>query len=145
MVVQGVCEICLSEGVIEKHHIISRSKIESLETGQHGSDLDLMKNPGNLITLCRPCHKLTDSHWYYRMAQSQARKRQKPEDKKERRKRTARIRKRRQVAKAKKLASGEFFPCSGMNVGGKRKCGNIIRKEGGFCGGHLWQAPKPEE
>ena len=46
---QGVCEICLSEGVTQEHHIISRAIIGRIKTGEHGSDLDLMNNPRNLI------------------------------------------------------------------------------------------------
>jgi hypothetical protein len=143
MVVQGVCEICLSEGVIEKHHIISRSKIESLETGQHGSDLDLMKNPRNIITLCIPCHELTDSHHFRRWALAQARKRETPEDKKKRKKRNAKKRKRSKLLREKRWASGEFFRCSGMIKGGKRRCLITIEEEG-FCTTHWRQIPKPD-
>jgi hypothetical protein len=134
---------------MEKHHIISRAIIKRLKTGEHGSDLDLMNNPRNLKTLCVPCHELTDSHWFYRWALSQDRKGEPIEDPKERSKRYAMNQMRKRVAKAKKWASGEGFPCSGMNAGGPRpfevRCGNTIDKEGGFCGTHLWQAPKPEK
>ena len=142
---QGVCEICLSEGVIEKHHIISRSKIESLEPGEHGFDLDLMKNPRNLKTLCVPCHQLTDSHRYRRWALARARKRETPDDWKERKKRNAKKRKRNKLLREKRWASGEF-QCSGMTrkMGGTIRCVNTIEKEG-FCKTHWRQAPKPEE
>ncbi len=137
---QGVCEICLSEGVTQEHHIIGRASIKRLKTGEHGCDLDLMNNPRNLMTLCVPCHELTLSHVYHRWALYQERKGEPIEDPKERRKRN-------RMARAKKLAEGGFH-CSAINVSGrKRRCWNLVEKEGDFCGvrSHRLQAPKPEE
>ena len=137
---RGVCEICLFEGFMNKHHIIGRASIKRLKTGEHGSDLDLMNNPRNLMTLCVPCHELTLSHVYHRWADSQERKGEPIEDPKERRKRN-------RMARAKKLAEGGFR-CSAINVSGrKRRCWNLVEKEGDFCGvrSHRLQAPKPEE
>jgi len=131
---------------MNKHHIIGRASIKRLKTGEHGSDLDLMNNPRNLMTLCVPCHELTLSHVYHRWALSQERKGEPIEDPKERRKRNAMNRRRKRVAKAKKVASGEIILCSGINVSG-RGCWNSVEKEGEFCGvrSHRLQAPKPEE
>ena len=144
---QGVCEICLSEGVIENHHIISRAMIGRLKTGEHGSDLDLINNPRNLMTLCVPCHELTLSHVYHRWALWMERKGEPIEDPKERSKRYEMNRSRKRMAKAKKVASGEIILCSAMNKGGKIRCGNSVEKEGDFCGvrSHRLQRPKPEE
>jgi hypothetical protein len=141
---QGVCEICLSEGVTQEHHIISRAIIGRIKTGEHGSDLDLMNNPRNLMTLCVPCHELTGSHFIRRWIRSQERKGEPIEDEKERRKRYEMNRMRKRIAKEKKVASGEIILCSGIGVWGKG-CGNKVEKEGGFCYTHRWQAPKPEE
>ena len=143
---QGVCEICLSEGFMNKHHIIGRASIKRLKTGEHGSDLDLMNNPRNLMTLCVPCHELTLSHVYHRWADSQERKGEPIEDPKDRRKRVVKNRNWKRWAKAKKLASGESFLCSAINVTG-RGCRNRVEKEGEFCGvwSHRLQRPKPEE
>jgi hypothetical protein len=59
---EGTCEICGNRGEVHRHHIIGRHAIKKIKKGQHGHNLDLMNRPQNLITLCVPCHELTDSH-----------------------------------------------------------------------------------
>jgi len=67
--VTGVCQICGSKGKTEIHHIISKAKIGRIKKGEHNHDQDLMKNQGNLVELCIPCHEQTDSHVYWRWYQ----------------------------------------------------------------------------
>ena len=142
---QDVCQICLSKGILQKHHIISRAIIKKIKTGEHGYDLGLEYSGRNLITLCVPCHELTGSHFYRRWIRSQERKGEPIEDPKERRRRRARNANRQRLEREERWASGECFRCSGMNKGGRSRCSKTVKKEGGFCGTHLWQAPKPEE
>jgi len=67
--VKGVCQICGNKGKTEIHHIISKAKIGRIKKGEHNYDQDLMKNQGNLVELCIPCHEQTDSHVYWRWYQ----------------------------------------------------------------------------
>ncbi len=62
----GTCEVCGDQGDIERHHIIGQQSIKRIQPGEHGHDLDLLNKPENLIILCIPCHRLTDSHQYRR-------------------------------------------------------------------------------
>ena len=64
MEIMGKCTICHAEGKTEIHHIISQAKIERIKPHEHGGNLDLKTNPGNLIELCVPCHDLTSHSWY---------------------------------------------------------------------------------
>ncbi len=47
------CRICESEGYTEWHHIISQRHARM--TNQH----PLLKNPGNVVELCKSCHNQT--------------------------------------------------------------------------------------
>jgi hypothetical protein len=62
----GTCSICAAKGKTEWHHIISQAKIKRLEETDHNYNNDLLNNPNNLIELCKPCHKQTDSHLFWR-------------------------------------------------------------------------------
>ena len=68
--VTGECQICGHKGETQIHHIISQNTIEKLKPGQHGHDLELRMNDGNLSELCVPCHRLTHSHFYFRWMES---------------------------------------------------------------------------
>lgn len=52
---KGVCRICNKEGKTDWHHIISQHHAK-----KYGKK-DLLTNPGNVVELCRPCHRQTTS------------------------------------------------------------------------------------
>ena len=62
MGVKGTCRICGVKGPMDRHHIIAQGRVHRLKPGDHGYDLDLIKNPGNIIHICRDCHKMTTSY-----------------------------------------------------------------------------------
>jgi len=69
--ITGNCAICLdcgrkTRGKTQIHHIISQAKISRLEQGDHGFDMNLERNNGNLVELCVECHDLTDSSAFRR-------------------------------------------------------------------------------
>ncbi|MEC8548680.1 MAG: hypothetical protein VXY31_05125 [Candidatus Thermoplasmatota archaeon] len=124
---KGVCQICGSQGKTEAHHIISRAKISRLKPGEHGYDLDLMSNTGNLAELCVPCHELTDSHafwrWMNRIEKGEVKGARKPNRRKYRSKKRG-------------------YRCQGIKKDGNQ-CGQKNKKipKGGYCSLHLDQAP----
>ena len=50
---EGSCKICKKVGYTEWHHIISRNHL--IISGQK----NLLKNPDNLVELCKRCHNQT--------------------------------------------------------------------------------------
>ena len=125
----GISEMCGDEGKSEKLHIIGREAIKRIQPGEHGHDLDLMSKPQNLMTLCIPCHKLTDSHIYRRWMLKMEKELTKPKKKN-----------RRWTPKHKATAS-RGNQCSHIYEKGSRKgrrCRAKNRKipKGGFCHAH---------
>ena len=116
--VTGVCKICEAEGITEMHHIISQSKIKKM------NQPDLLTNPNNIIELCKPCHKATDSHIYFRFHWQQEKKKAK-----------------RKSNRPKGKYRVNKFPCNGITKTG-RSCRARSKEEGGFCGTHQWQAKR---
>ena len=53
---KGTCRICGYQGMLDPHHIISQAQCKKL--GRR----DLISNPGNVVHICRDCHKLTTSY-----------------------------------------------------------------------------------
>ena len=49
----SICKICEKRGYTEWHHIISRN--HAIMSGQE----KLLKNPGNIVELCKNCHNQT--------------------------------------------------------------------------------------
>ena len=115
---RGTCEICGASGEVHRHHIISRAKIARLKPGEHGYDLDLLKGAENQITLCVPCHELTDSHIYWRMHELLAELKGTPQQKRER-----------------WWAAGTAYQCEGITRAGKR-CQVSVSKKGRRCAAH---------
>ena len=132
----GTCSICASEGKTEWHHIISQAKIKRLEETNHNYNNDLLNNPNNLIELCKPCHKQTDSHiywnWFNRLDKSKKRK-----------SRNKRTRKKPDERKGNANYQMRKGQCLGVNVNGER-CGKrgIMYVEVKYCKQHEHQAPK---
>jgi hypothetical protein len=62
MAAKGTCPICGFRGSLDEHHIIAQGRVSKLKPGDHGFDLNLITNPGNIIHICRDCHKLTTSY-----------------------------------------------------------------------------------
>ena len=62
MAAKGTCPICGKKGPLDEHHIIAQGRVSKLKPGDHGYDLNLITNPGNIIHICRDCHKLTTSY-----------------------------------------------------------------------------------
>lgn len=121
--VQGKCSICGFEGYTEMHHIISRAKIEKINRP------DLMKNEGNLVELCKPCHDLTDSS-EYRMW----RIRQNPK--------TKRTREEVRLHREKKRKKKGLHQCMGrLKKGRGRRCEASVKWKGGYCRTHASQDP----
>ena len=116
VLVTGVCRICSSRGKTEIHHIISQSVISKIERP------DLLTNPGNLVELCKACHRLTDSHVYRRWIKG---KNPKIESKEQRRER---VRLKRQRSRER----NGLFQCAGITRGG-RQCEDGVKEDGGFC------------
>jgi 5-methylcytosine-specific restriction endonuclease McrA len=52
---KGFCRICNKKGKTDWHHIISQHHAK-----KYGKK-DLLTNPGNVVELCRPCHRQTTS------------------------------------------------------------------------------------
>ena len=132
--ITGICTICEYEGKTEIHHIISKAKIKRIKPNQHGADLDLIKNPGNLIELCLPCHELTDSHIYWKFHKLQ-------DARAENKGRRGKKKSRRKSPKKTKVDRRGGLQCSHIYQSGARKgrrCGQKNRKikEGGFCYSH---------
>ena len=122
--VTGKCQICGDEGKTEMHHIISTSVIERIERP------DLLTNSGNIVELCREHHKLTSSHIYRRWY-----KKQNPliETKEQRRERV-------RLKREKKRERKGLFQCEGTVKSQDRRCEVGVKKEGGYCPYHKWQA-----
>ena len=127
MVRDGTCAICGTAGEVQGHHIISQAKIKRLKQGQYGYDLNLLRNPRNLIDLCLDCHSLTDSHVYYTMHRELEKMwdAKKPEMK------------RKQDIRVSKWAVDGTFQCSEiLNRGYGRRCNMTVKVDGGKCGIH---------
>ena len=122
--VTGKCQICGDEGKTEMHHIISTSVIERIKCP------DLLTNSGNIVELCREHHKLTSSHHYRRWY-----KKQNPliETKEQRRERV-------RLKREKKRERKGLFQCEGTVKSQDRRCEVRVKKEGGYCPYHKWQA-----
>ena len=54
--VRGACRICGAREMLDPHHIISQAQ------ARKQSRPDLITNPGNVVHICRACHKLTTSY-----------------------------------------------------------------------------------
>jgi len=53
---KGTCRICGNKGKLDPHHIISQAQCRK------NNRKDLITNPGNIVHICRDCHKLTTSY-----------------------------------------------------------------------------------
>jgi 5-methylcytosine-specific restriction endonuclease McrA len=53
---RGTCRICGKKGQLDPHHIISQAQCRKKNRE------DLITNPGNIVHICRECHKLTTSY-----------------------------------------------------------------------------------
>ena len=53
---KGTCRICGNTGKLDPHHIISQAQCRKNDRK------DLITNPGNIVHICRDCHKLTTSY-----------------------------------------------------------------------------------
>jgi hypothetical protein len=119
--VTGACKICQAKGKTEMHHIISKSQIMKMKQP------DLLTNPNNIIELCKKCHYATDSHLYRRWFLRQERK---PK---------ASIDNEIYSSLIENYQKKGLFQCKGRTTIGGRRCRKSVRKEGGFCGTHIWQ------
>ena len=124
--VTGECQICGFKGSTQIHHIISQAKSGRLKPNQHGHDLNLIENPGNLAELCVPCHELTDSHFYRRLMEKvEAENEREPPN----------------------VSEGEYpggkwkFQCIGIAASSGKRCRRRRAPKGGYCPKHLDQAP----
>tara|TARA_Y100000588_G_C13855300_1_gene753758 strand:+ start:162 stop:746 length:585 start_codon:yes stop_codon:yes gene_type:complete len=136
----GKCEMCGNQGEVEEHHIIGREAIKRIQPGEHGFDLDLMKRSQNLMTLCIPCHRLTDSHQYRRWWRWREKEGENPES------REARIQRRRKEKaenRKKNWAKKGRSQCLGKTKSGRR-CMQTARAKSGYCKYHRNQAKKSE-
>ena len=53
---KGACRICGTKGKLDPHHIISQHRLKEI-----GRESDIT-NPGNIVHLCRACHRETTSY-----------------------------------------------------------------------------------
>lgn len=53
---KGACRICGKKDKLDPHHIISQHRLKQI-----GRESDIT-NPGNIVHLCRACHKETTSY-----------------------------------------------------------------------------------
>tara|TARA_B100000686_G_C16770670_1_gene964926 strand:- start:940 stop:1419 length:480 start_codon:yes stop_codon:yes gene_type:complete len=62
-----ICRICGNRGYTEWHHIISQSY------ARKNDQKDLIRNPGNVVELCKPCHDKTPASmsWKYLSSKEQ--------------------------------------------------------------------------
>ena len=62
-----LCRICGSEGYTEWHHIISQGYAKKHD------EKGLIRNPGNVVELCKPCHNKTPASmsWKYLSSKEQ--------------------------------------------------------------------------
>jgi 5-methylcytosine-specific restriction endonuclease McrA len=67
-----ICRICGDRGYTEWHHIISQSYARKHD------QKDLIRNPGNVVELCKPCHDKTPASMSWKYLNS---KEQKPKKK----------------------------------------------------------------
>lgn len=149
--VTGRCRICGEEGRTDMHHVISASRIAkmdraglvrlywrgeslgSFEAGVRHTHLSLLstddmrldvleKLPGNIVELCVPCHRDTDSH-RYRQWREDLQAGRDPDAKAKRRK------------KAVRMKFQGRFRCSGTTKRGT-SCRYRVEVEGGYCHYH---------
>ena len=52
----GTCRICRRRGKLDRHHIISQHRAKKINRE------DLLTNPGNIVLICRKCHRQTTSY-----------------------------------------------------------------------------------
>jgi len=132
-----ICSICKAQGKTEWHHIISQARIKRLKPTHHNFNNDLSNNPGNLIELCVPCHKQTDSYKYWKWINN-----------------TENAKKHTKSGKIKRTRKIKVKPpnpgydkwegqCLGTNLNGER-CGKRGRSYIGekYCKAHQHQAPE---
>ena len=125
-----ICTICGYEGKTEIHHIIGQARIDRIKPHQHGGNLDLKNNQGNLIELCVPCHDLTGHSWI-RMKMIAAGK-------------SKTVNKKRKKQRGYSTADHNGKPCLGTSKGG-RPCGNKGLKKNGYCKTHQYQFKEKKE
>ena len=117
--VTGKCRICGDKGKTEMHHIISQWAAEKI-----GRE-DLKKNPGNIVELCVPCHKLTSSHLFRKWAKKHGIN---PDDSTKKK-------------KAKRRKNRGKHMCNGIINNGS-SCRIRVENKGEYCKYHKEQAPK---
>ena len=122
--VTGKCRICGKRGKTEMHHIISQAMSDKI-----GKE-ELKTNPGNIVELCVPCHKLTSSHLFRKWIEKNNIDPKNPV-----RKRQTKRRK-----KAYRMANPGKFRCNGTKKNGK-SCRNRVETEDAYCKYHTDQAP----
>jgi hypothetical protein len=119
-----ICKICGYEGKTEIHHIISQAKIERIKPHEHGAELDLTNNHGNLIELCVPCHDLTSHSWYRAKMIAEGKSNTTTKNRRNRRRRNNYIK-----------AENNGKPCLGYCKDG-RPCKNKGLISNGYCKTH---------
>jgi 5-methylcytosine-specific restriction endonuclease McrA len=62
------CRICGTKGYTEWHHIISQSYAKK------NNQKELIRNPGNVVELCKPCHEKTPASMSWKYLSSKERK-----------------------------------------------------------------------
>ncbi len=146
--VTGECQICGFKGHTEIHHIISQPKIGRIKPGEHGHDLNLLKNPGNLAELCVPCHELTDSHIYRRTLELKESQLTGSSKSRNRPKRSPAewVARNKRIAKQKRKSAET---CKGMTKKSNftKMCNHVIKETwpGDYCPQHEYQDPDPPE
>jgi len=63
-----ICRICGDRGYTEWHHIISQSY------ARKNDQKELIRNPGNVVELCKPCHDKTPASMSWKYLSSKERK-----------------------------------------------------------------------
>jgi len=122
--VAGKCQICGDEGKTEMHHIISQWTADSIDRK------DLKRNPGNIVELCVPCHRLTSSHLFRRWAKKHGIDPNESGSKKEKTK---------QRKKAYRMKNRGKYRCNGTTKNGGSCRQRVVEKDG-YCKYHADQA-----
>ncbi len=65
---ERICRICGDEGYTEWHHIISQSYARKHD------ERGLIRNPGNVVELCKPCHDKTPASMTWKYLSSKEKK-----------------------------------------------------------------------
>ena len=106
------------------HHIISQAASKRI-----GKE-ELRTNPGNIVELCVPCHRLTYSHLVKRWMEKN---KIDPDN-------LTRKRKTKRRKKAYRMANPGKFRCNGTKKNGK-SCRNRVEAEDAYCKYHTDQVP----